>query len=129
VTNFGYGGIGSGLDISGMVAKLVAADRKPADNALNLQQYKAKLQLSAVGTVKSAFDALKKSLEGLKATTAFDTRMGSVIKPNSNADDVLTATVGLYDTGTVAGKAAAANGTHKIHVDSLATANKWIAQT
>src|SRR5690606_33957570 len=56
VADFGYGGIGSGLDISGMVSQLVAADRKPADNALNLQQSKAKLQLSAIGTVKSAFD-------------------------------------------------------------------------
>lgn len=129
MADFGYGGIGSGLDISGMVAKLVAADRKPADNALNLQQSKAKLQLSAVGTVKSAFDALKTSLTALKATTAFDTRTVSVVKPSSTADDVLTASVALYDTGTASGKAAAANGTHKIHVETLASANKWIAQT
>ena len=29
--SLGYGGIGSGLDITGMVEQLVAADRKPAE--------------------------------------------------------------------------------------------------
>ncbi len=70
----GYGGIGSGLNISDIVNQLVAADRKPADNALNLQQSKAKMQLSSIGTVTSAFDKLKTALTALKATTAFDTR-------------------------------------------------------
>ncbi|WP_457322522.1 flagellar cap protein FliD N-terminal domain-containing protein, partial [Stenotrophomonas sp. P5_B8] len=80
MADFGYGGIGSGLDISGMVASLVAADRKPSDNALNLQQSKAKMQLSAVGTVKSAFDLLSTSLKALKASTAFDARLVSATK-------------------------------------------------
>ncbi|KAG1376937.1 hypothetical protein G6F60_015349 [Rhizopus arrhizus] len=57
-----------------IVNQLVAADRKPADNALNLQQSKAKMQLSSIGTVTSAFDKLKTALTALKATTAFDTR-------------------------------------------------------
>ena len=74
MADFGYGGIGSGLDISSIVNQLVAADRKPADNALNLQQSKAKMQLSSIGTVTSAFDKLKTALTALKATTAFDTR-------------------------------------------------------
>jgi len=117
VADFGYGGIGSGLDISGMVASLVAADRKPADNALNLQQSKAKMQLSAVGTVKSAFDVLSTSLKALKASTAFDARLFNVTK--SGTDDILTAS-GTND---------AATGTHVVKVEQLATANKWIADT
>jgi len=48
-----------------MVSQLVAADRKPTDNALNLQQSKAKLQLSSVGTITAAFDKLKTSLTAL----------------------------------------------------------------
>ena len=36
MASFGYGGIGSGLNISDIVNQLVAADRKPADNALTL---------------------------------------------------------------------------------------------
>lgn len=117
MADFGYGGIGSGLDISGMVASLVAADRKPADNALNLQQSKAKMQLSAVGTVKSAFDVLSTSLKALKASTAFDARLFNVTK--SGTDEILTAS-GTND---------AATGTHVVKVEQLATANKWIADT
>jgi flagellar hook-associated protein 2 len=117
VADFGYGGIGSGLDISGMVASLVAADRKPSDNALNLQQSKAKMQLSAVGTVKSAFDLLSTSLKALKASTAFDARLVSATKDGT--DDILT----------VSSTNSAATGNHVIHVDQLATANKWIADT
>lgn len=128
MADFGYGGIGSGLDISGMVSQLVAADRKPADNALNLQQSKAKLQLSSVGTITAAFDKLKTSLTALKASTAFDTRTVTASKGGTNnADEILTASVALYDVGTT--KAAASNGTHKVNVLELATAHKLIADT
>lgn len=126
MADFGYGGIGSGLDISGMVSQLVAADRKPADNALNLQQSKAKLQLSSVGTITAAFDKLKTSLTALKASTAFDTRTVTASKGGTNnTDEILTASVALYDLGTT--KAAASNGSHVIDVQSLATAHKIIA--
>lgn len=126
MADFGYGGIGSGLDISGMVSQLVAADRKPADNALNLQQSKAKLQLSSVGTITAAFDKLKTSLTALKASTAFDTRTVTASKGGTNnSDEILTASVSLYDLGTT--KAAASNGSHVIDVQSLATAHKIIA--
>ncbi|KAA9001578.1 flagellar filament capping protein FliD [Stenotrophomonas cyclobalanopsidis] len=128
MADFGYGGIGSGLDISGMVSQLVAADRKPADNALNLQQSKAKLQLSSVGTITAAFDKLKTSLNALKAATAFDTRTVTATKSGTNnSDEILTATVALYDIGTA--KAAASNGSHVVEVQSLATAHKIIADT
>ncbi|MGV8958948.1 MAG: flagellar filament capping protein FliD [Stenotrophomonas sp.] len=117
MADFGFGGIGSGLDISGMVSSLVAADRRPADNALNLQQSKAKMQLSAIGTVKSAFDTLSTALKALKAPAAFDARTFNASK--SGTDEILTAT----------GTNAAANGSHVIVVDELATAHKWIADT
>gem|GEM_PF-117388 len=129
MADFGYGGIGSGLDISSIVNQLVAADRKPADNALNLQQSKTKMQLSSLGTVTSAFDKLKTALTALKATTAFDTRTvtASGKAQPGNTEDVLTASVALYDLGT--SKAAAANGTHKVEVKNLASAHKLIADT
>ena len=49
--SLGYGGVGSGMDITGMVEQLVAADRKPADNRLNRIESQAKFKLSAIGTV------------------------------------------------------------------------------
>ena len=128
MADFGYGGIGSGLTISDIVNQLVAADRKPADNALNLQQSKAKMQLSSIGTITSAFDKLKTALTALKATTAFDTRTVTASKGgDKGTDEILTASVALYDVGTT--KAAASNGTHVVNVTSLATAHKLIADT
>ena len=128
MADFGYGGIGSGLNISDIVNQLVAADRKPADNALNLQQSKAKMQLSSIGTITSAFDKLKTALTALKATTAFDTRTVTASKGgDKGTDEILTASVALYDVGTT--KAAASNGTHVVNVTSLATAHKLIADT
>lgn len=110
--SLGYGGIGSGLDITGMVEQLVAADRKPAENRLTRIESQAKFKLSALGTVSSAFSNLDKALGALKAATAFDTR---TVK--SGTDTVLGASVGN----------GAPNGIYSVEVLSLATANKWIA--
>lgn len=117
MADFGYGGIGSGLDISGMVTNLVAADRKPADNALNLQQSRTKMQLSGVASVKSAFDTLNTSLKTLKTATAFDARTFTATK------------VGTDEILTPSGTNAAAAGNHVVNVTELATAHKWIADT
>jgi len=110
--SLGYGGIGSGLDITGMVEQLVAADRKPADNRLNRIETQAKFKLSALGTVSSAFSTMETALKALKSATAFDVR---TVK--SGTDTVLGASV---DSG-------APNGLYDVEVVSLATANKWIA--
>ena len=109
--SLGYGGVGSGMDISGMVEQLVAADRKPADNRLNRIESQAKFKLSAIGTVSSAFSTLDTALKALKSATAFDVR---TVK--SATDTVAAATV---SSGTP-------NGTYNVEVVELATANKWI---
>lgn len=112
--SLGYGGIGSGLDITGMVEQLVAADRKPADNRLNRIESQAKFKLSAIGTVSSAFSTLDTALKALKAPTAFDVR---TVK--SGTDTVAGASV---SSGTP-------NGIYNVEVVELATANKWITNT
>jgi len=112
--SLGYGGIGSGLDITGMVEQLVAADRKPADNRLNRIETQAKFKLSAIGTVSSAFSSLDTALKALKSATAFDVR---TVK--SGTDTVVGASVA---SGTP-------NGIYNVQVGSLATANKWITNT
>ncbi len=112
--SLGYGGIGSGLDITGMVEKLVAAERKPADARLNRIESAAKFKISALGTVSSAFSNLDSALKALKASDAFDGRTVKVA-----TDSVLTAASGK---GTPAG-------TYNVEVIDLATANKWIANS
>ena len=112
--SLGYGGIGSGLDITGMVEQLVAADRKPADNRLNRIESQAKFKLSAIGTVSSAFSTLDTALKALKSATAFDVR-----SVKSGTDTVAGASV---SSGTP-------NGIYNVEVVELATANKWITGT
>jgi flagellar hook-associated protein 2 len=109
--SLGYGGIGTGLDINGMVSQLVAADRAPADASLNRLETSAKFKLSALGTVKSAFSNLESALKALKAADAFDTR---TVK--SGTETVLTASAGK-NTPT---------GTYQVEVLALATASKWV---
>ncbi|MDR7070646.1 flagellar hook-associated protein 2 [Pseudoxanthomonas japonensis] len=112
--SLGYGGVGSGMNITGMVEQLVAADRKPADNRLNRIESQAKFKLSAIGTVSSAFSTLDMALKALKAPTAFDVR---TVK--SGTDTVAGASV---SNGTP-------NGIYNVEVVDLATANKWITNT
>lgn len=112
--SLGYGGVGSGMNITGMVEQLVAADRKPADNRLNRIESQAKFKLSAIGTVSSAFSTLDMALKALKAPTAFDVR---TVK--SGTDTLAGASV---SNGTP-------NGIYNVEVVDLATANKWITNT
>ncbi len=70
-------GIGSGLDISGLVSQLVAAEGDPAKARLNTRQQTASAQLSALGTLKSALTSLQSSLKGLSGQTGFQATKAS----------------------------------------------------
>ena len=48
-------GIGSGLDIEGLVTQLVAAERAPTENRLNRQDAQLTAELSAFGTLKALY--------------------------------------------------------------------------
>lgn len=109
--SLGYGGIGSGLDITGMVTQLVAAERAPADTSLNRIETSAKFKLSSLGTVTSAFSGLQTALTALQAADAFDTRTA-----RSGTDSVVAASAGKGTT----------TGSYEVNVQSLATASKWL---
>lgn len=64
-------GIGSGLDIAGLVSQLVKAEGAPATARLDRQAQKANAQLSALGSLKSALASLRDSLKGLADQSAF----------------------------------------------------------
>jgi flagellar hook-associated protein 2 len=68
------GGIGSGLDVAGLVKQLVAAERAPHSLRLNRAEAGAKAKLSALGTVTSALDGVKSALDALKKTETFNAR-------------------------------------------------------
>ena len=59
-------GIGSGLDISGIVQQLVAAEGAPVESRLARREAAAQAKLSAFGSVKSALSDFQSKAEAIK---------------------------------------------------------------
>ncbi len=57
-------GVGSGLDVSGIVTKLVEAEGKPQSTRLDTQEAKAQAKLSALGSLRSALVELSRCAQG-----------------------------------------------------------------
>lgn len=102
-------GIGSGLDISGLVSQLVAAEGQATSVRLDTKEAKAQATLSAVGTLKATLAEFQSSLAGLKTSTSYGNR-----KATSADTDLFTATA----------TSSAAVGAYDIEVVQLAQANK-----
>lgn len=82
-------GLGSGLDINSLVDQLVAAERQPAANRLNLREARTNAELSAVGKLKSALSAFKDALAAFETRTAFEGR-----KVTNSNDELLSVAAG-----------------------------------
>ena len=85
-------GLGSGLDIRGLVDQLVAAETQPAINRLNIKEANLQAKLSAFGNMKSALSGLQDAL-----TTLSD--VGTQRASTSSNQDVLVAS--SNDTGAL----------------------------
>jgi flagellar hook-associated protein 2 len=103
------GGIGSGLDIGGLVSQLVAAEAEPVNARLNRQETNFGSELSAFGTLKSALSAFQTSVTNLEKASTFQ-----VYTPTSSNESVFTAST---DNTAVAGN-------YSIEVVQLAHAEK-----
>ncbi len=102
-------GIGSGLDISGLVSQLVEAERAPQANRLAGKEARIQARLSAFGSLKSALDTFKNSLSALKNAETFSKR---------------SATVGDKDVFTASVNDTAVAGNYSVSVEQLATRHK-----
>lgn len=102
-------GLGSGLDIEGLVSKLVAAEGQPASLRLNTKEAKLQTDLSALGSLKGALSAFQTSLQGLKDVSAFQAR--TAISSNT-------------DLFTVSADSSAVAGSFSIKVEQLAQSAK-----
>lgn len=71
-------GVGSGLDIDGLVTKLVAAEGAPKQAALDLKETRLQTRLSAYGTFRSAAEQLRKALAALTDLAKFQGRKVTV---------------------------------------------------
>ncbi|MBL8259489.1 MAG: flagellar filament capping protein FliD [Candidatus Competibacteraceae bacterium] len=102
-------GLGSGIDINGLVSQLVAAQRQPMDQRLSARETKLKAQISGLGTFKSALSTFQNALSNLKKTDAFQ-----IMKAAVSDEKAFTATAAN----------GAQTGTYAIKVDQLAQAHR-----
>lgn len=102
-------GLGSGLDVDAIVTKLIAADRSAQDTRLDTNKAKAEVQISALGTLKSAMSTLQNALT--KLTSGGDLGKRTVA---SSDNSILTATAAK----------AAQPGQTQVEVLALARAHK-----
>ena len=102
-------GIGSGLDVEGIISKLMAAEAQGPAQRLNTRENKLQTELSALGTLKSKLSDFQSSLSGLADATTFSARTST-----SSDSSIFTASA----------DSSASAGTHSIEVQYLAQAHK-----
>ncbi|VAX10598.1 Flagellar cap protein FliD [hydrothermal vent metagenome] len=82
-------GVGSGLDVAGLVDKLVAAEGEPVKIRLDRKEVKLQAELSAMGTFKGAVSGFQSSLEALRNSDTFGN-----LEVTSSDEEMLAATAG-----------------------------------
>jgi flagellar hook-associated protein 2 len=102
-------GVGSGLDVAGLVQKLVSAEGAPKSARLDQQEAKAQARLSAFGTLRAALAKFQDTVSMLKSIDKFQGRQVALSSP-----DFLTASP---DSTSVPGS-------YAVEVQQLASAQK-----
>ena len=102
-------GVGSGLDIAGLVKKLVDAEGAPKTARLDQQEAAVQAKLSALGTLRAALAKFQDTVSALKSADKFQGRQVSL-----SSQDFLSAS---SDSTSVPG-------TYAVEVQQLASAHK-----
>lgn len=105
-------GIGSGLDVKGLVDQLVAAERQPVATRLATQEARATAQLTGIGKLKSALSTFQTTVGNLADIDQFQKRVATV-----SDDERIAATV----------TAAAEPASYEVEVLALATAHRLVS--
>jgi flagellar hook-associated protein 2 len=79
-------GLGSGLDINGLVKQLVDTERVPKTSRLDTREGEIQAKISSLGNFKSAISVFRNSLSGLKTASSFQK-----ISVSTSDSDVVTA--------------------------------------
>ncbi len=79
-------GIGSGIDIPGLVGSLIDAERAPSEKRFDSQEADILAKLSAYGSLKSALSSFQGSFSQLKFASTFND-----VTTSSTDEDVVTA--------------------------------------
>lgn len=102
-------GVGSGLDVQGLVQKLVTAEGAPKTARLDQQEATAQAKLSALGTLRAALAKFQDTVSTLKSIDKFQGRQVSL-----SSDDFLAAT----------SDSTAVPGSYEVEVQQVASAQK-----
>ena len=102
-------GLGSGLDINGLVSQLVAAEKAPRQAQITRAQTSTVTSLTALAQFKGALSSFNSALSPLKTVESFAAR---------------GATSGDNDVFTASATSTAAPGSYEIEVESLASAHQ-----
>ena len=116
MTSFGFGtitsqGVGSNLDVAGIVRSLMQIERAPLYRLVE-QKESFDAKISALGKIKSSLSAMESSLAGLTSGTSF-------LANNAESSD----TAVVKATGT----SGAVAGNYSIEVSQLAQSQKLVA--
>jgi flagellar hook-associated protein 2 len=102
-------GLGSGLDLEGLISNLVSAEGTPASLRIAQQEAEFQAELSAMGSFRSALDTFNMALDALNSLESFSKR---------------TATSSNETLFTVKADATAVTTAHDVEVIQLAAAHK-----
>jgi len=107
-------GSGSGLDLSGLLTKLVDAEKAPQQAIIDQKTATTNASISALGTLQSKLAAFQSALANLKDTSDFNTKTATASDTSLfSATAVTTADVGSYNIAVTsiaqANKVASAN--------------------
>lgn len=107
-------GLGSGIDINGLVTQLVNAERANSDLQLSRATTKANTKLSALGNLKGAISSFQSSLGALENLSSFD-------KKSASSTDATTV--------AAVARAAAVPNTYAVEVTQLAAAHSLASRS
>ena len=123
-------GTGSGLDIDGLVANLVAAERTPAENRLNAREAVLTSRSASFNSVKAAlteFESASSKLAKASTFSQFTTSSSDTTKATISATS--SASLGSYQLAVtnLASAQTLASGTFSATTDTLGTGTLTIA--
>ncbi|EWH09465.1 flagellar hook-associated 2-like protein [Catenovulum agarivorans DS-2] len=100
-------GVGSGLDLSGLVQQLLEAERKPKQDRFDSREEDLEAVISGIGALKSKMDEFKSSVDDLRSSYELQGRKAMTTHPDASSDSEASgpftaeasnsATAGTYD--------------------------------
>lgn len=79
-------GVGSGLDLDGLVTQLIAAERKPKEDRLNAKEESLDAEISGLGQLKSKMSDFLDSVDELRSDFNLKGREPTIDNPDENVE-------------------------------------------